>query len=62
MELFRSKEMKAVLAQAESCCVYVKPQKIMQHMHDIIPKLFDCWADPVAHLLLLKSSMAKPLN
>ena len=22
-----------------------------------IPKLFDCWADPVAHLLLLKSSM-----
>ena len=26
-------------------------------MHDIIPKLFDCWADPVAHLLLVKSSM-----
>ena len=37
MELFRSKEMKAVLAQAESCCVYVKPPKIMQHMHGIIP-------------------------
>ena len=30
----------------------------MQHMHGIIPKLFDCWANPVAHLLLLKSSMA----
>ena len=28
-------------------------------MHDIIPKLFDCWADPVAHLLLLKSSMLR---
>ena len=27
-------------------------------MHGIIPQLFDCWADPVAHLLLLKSSMA----
>ena len=49
--------MKAGSAQAKSCCVYVKPQKIMQHMHDIIPKLFDRWADPVAHLLLLKSSM-----
>ena len=29
----------------------------MQHMHGIIPKLFACWADPVAHLLLQKSSM-----
>ena len=28
--------------------LYLK--KIMQHMHGIIPKLFDCWADPVAHL------------
>ena len=45
--------------QAESCCVYVKPEKFMQHMHGKIPLLFDCWADPVAHLLLLKSSMAK---
>ena len=33
-----------------------KTQKIMQQMHGIIPQLFDCWADPVAHLLLLKSS------
>ena len=48
---------KVGLAQAESCCDYVKLEKIMKHMHDIIPKLFDCWADPVAHLLLLKSSM-----
>ena len=23
-------------------------------MHDNIPYLFDCWADPVIHLLLLK--------
>ena len=43
--------MKAGSAQAESCCVYVKPEKIMQHMYGIIPYLFDCWADPVAHLL-----------
>ena len=50
-------EMKAGSAQAESCCVYVKPEKFMQHMHNIIPKLFDCWADTVAHLFLLKSSM-----
>ena len=26
-------------------------------MHGIIPQLFHCWANPVAHLLLLKSSM-----
>ena len=49
--------MKAGSAQAESCCVYVEPKKFMQHMHGIIPKLFYCWANPVAHLLLLKSSM-----
>ena len=54
--------MNAGLAQAESCCVYVKPEKIMQHMHGIIPKLFYCWADPVAHLLLLKSSMTELLR
>ena len=53
--------MKAGSAQAESCCVYVKPEKFMQHMHGKIPKLFDCWADPVPHLLLLKSSMANSL-
>ena len=29
----------------------------MQHMQSIIPWLFDSWADPVVHLLLLKSSM-----
>ena len=49
--------MKAVLAQAESCCVYVKPKKCMQNIHDIIPYVFYCWANPVVHRLLLKSSM-----
>ena len=49
--------MKSVSAQAESCCVYVLPPKRMQHMQGIIPYLFDCWADPVVHLLLLKSSV-----
>ena len=29
----------------------------MQHMHGIIPKLFDCWANPVVHLLLQWNSM-----
>ena len=51
--------MKAGLAQAESCCVYVKPKKMMKHMHGITPCLFDCCTDPVVHLLLLKSSMDK---
>ena len=31
-------------------------------MHGIIPKLFDFWANPVAHLLLLKSSMVQSVN
>ena len=44
----------AGLAQAKRCCVYVKPEKVM---HCISPELFDCCADPVVHLLLLKSSM-----
>ena len=45
----------AVAAQAESCCVYVKPKKIMPPMHGNI--LFGYWALPMAHLLILKSSM-----
>ena len=28
-------------------------KKYVQHMHDIIPFMFDCWADPVVHLHLL---------
>ena len=31
-------------------------------MHGIIPYMFDYWADPVVHLLLLKSSMAEPIE
>ena len=27
-------------------------------MHGNIPCVFDCWADPVVHLLLLKSSIS----
>ena len=46
--------MKAVSAQAVSCCVHVKPPKIMQHIHNIIPYMFGYWAN----LVLLKSSMA----
>ena len=29
----------------------------MQHTHGNLPYMFDCWADPFAHLLPLKSSM-----
>ena len=46
-------------AQAESCCNCVKPRTIMQHIHGGIPCMFDCWPDPVVHLLLLKSSTVK---
>ena len=60
MELFSIRRWRLDRPQAESCYVYVKPEKFMQHMHGIIPKLLDCWADPVAHFLLIKSSMARP--
>ena len=46
--------MKAGSVQAESCCIYVKPEKIVL---GIISQLFDCWTNPVAHLLPLKCSM-----
>ena len=35
---------------------------MQQHMHCIIPYIFGCWTDLVVHLLLLKSSMDKPVN
>ena len=54
----QQEEMKAGSAQAESC-VYVEPNFFC--MHGIIPQLFDCWADPVVHLLILKSSMHQPM-
>ena len=41
---------------------WIGPSRNMQQMHGIIPKLFDCWADLVAHTLLLKSSMALPMS
>ena len=43
MKLYRHKQ-KAV--------VFMLSQKNLNHMHGIIPLLFDCWADPVVHLLL----------
>ena len=49
--------MKAVSAQVVSCCVLLQTPKIMQHMHDFIPCMFDYCADMLVHLLLQKSSM-----
>ena len=34
----------------------------MQHLHYNIPYLFGFWADSVAHLLLLKSSMPRLIH
>ena len=51
MELWR-----LVRALVVSCCVNGKPLKSMQHMHGNIPLMFDCWADPIFHMLLLKNS------
>ena len=40
---------------------YYKSKKFLQHLHGIIPNMFDFWADPVIHLLLFKSSMPNHL-
>ena len=49
--------MKAVTAQVVSCCVNVKPPKIIQYIYGHIPYHFDFWADPFVHLIILKISM-----
>ena len=35
----------------------LNPKKIMQHVQSIIRHMFDCWANPLVHLLILNSSM-----
>ena len=40
-------------------CLRTTQEVMQQHMHGIMPYIFDCWADLVVHLLLLKISMAK---
>ena len=54
----QQQEMKAVSAQVVSCCVYDKSKQSKQKLHGTFTYLFGCWANPVVHLLLLKSSMA----
>ena len=48
--------MKAFIGSNGKLFFYDKLQKIRKHMLDNIPYMFDYWADPVVHLLLLKSS------
>ena len=36
--------------------------KTMQHLNSNIPSMFNCCADPVVHLLLLKSSMGRSMS
>ena len=58
MELFNSKRRRLYRPEQKAVVFKSNPQKIMQHMHGTIPYMFDCWADPVVHLLLVKNSMA----
>ena len=52
-------EMKAVSSKQKAVVFVLTPKKIMQCTHGIIPQLFDCWADPVAHFLLLKNPLGE---
>ena len=58
IELFSGRRCIGISGKLLCLC---EPQKIMQPIHGIIPYMFDCWADPVFHLLLLKSSMPHPI-
>ena len=51
--------MKAVSAPVVSCCAFNKPIKKLQQLHGNISYMFNCWADPVVHLILLKRSMCQ---
>ena len=46
------------IAQVVSCCVYYKPQEIIQHIIGNIQYVFDYCYTLCVHLILLKSSMA----
>ena len=61
MELFSSRRWRLDRPK-QKAVVFMFNSKNMQDMHGMIPKLFDCRADPVAHLLLRKSSMSKVKN
>ena len=54
----QQKEMKAVSVKQEAVVLMTKP-KFIQHRYGIIPYMFDCGADPIVHLLLLRRSMAE---
>ena len=56
MELFSKGRWRLESAQVISCCVYEIPTTLCKHMHGNFPYMFDYWADPVLHLLLLKRS------
>ena len=55
------------LVVGDECCIsqsgkllcLCQTPKNMHHMNATIPYMFDCWADPVVYLLLLKSSMTR---
>ena len=55
----QQKEVKAASTPSGKLLCFDKPKKITQYMHGNILCMFDCWAEPVVHLLLLKSFMAK---
>ena len=56
IELFSNRRWRLDRPKQKAAVFILNLKKIMQHMHGIIPKLFDCWTDPDVHLLLPKNS------
>ena len=58
MELFCRRRSRLYRPKWRAIVFLTNRKKYMKHMHGNIPWcMFDCWADPVVHMLLLKSSM-----
>ena len=49
--------MKGFIGPSGKLLCLKQTQKIMQHIHGLIPKMFGCWSDPVVHDLLLTNSI-----
>ena len=59
MKLFSSRRWRLYRAKLKTVLFMLNPKKLYDTWHGTIPKMFDCWIDPVVHLLLLKSFMTQ---
>ena len=59
---FSSKRRWGCIGPSNKVLCLSKIEKNLQHTLGIIQYMFDCWTDPVVHLLLLKSPIVRPYD